>query len=61
MLPDLTLPPSLLALLALLPAVVHRPVVPHLLRAGRRVPRPDREADGVRHADRFRAVPGMAP
>src|SRR6266516_287069 len=44
----------------LLPAAVHRPVVPHLLRPGRRVPRPDGPADGVRDADRRRAVGGVA-
>ncbi len=49
--PAVSLPASLMELLAV-PAVVHRAVIPHVLRAGRRVPGPDGQADGVRHADR---------
>src|SRR6266536_3685497 len=44
-----------------LPAVVHRPVIPHVLRVGWGVPRADRAAHRVRHADRRRAVAAVGP
>ena len=40
---------------------VHRPVVPHVLRPGLRVPRPDGQAHRVRHADRSGPVPVVEP
>jgi hypothetical protein len=40
--------------------VVHRPVVPHVLRPGLRFPRADREADSTRHAGRGKPVAAVA-
>src|SRR6185312_6887346 len=41
--------------------VVHRPVVPRLLRPGVRFPGADREADGVRDAGRDGPCPLLEP